>query len=170
MSRTTNNATINNAITTMKASDAKRQLRECASFIDYSNNDYSALSKEQKTLVDAFEKALNTENYHIVLKDTTSCVMFIVDEHNNTVFNVYDTFRIQFTTSQAKKYKSELLKNKQFATLMYKQNEFISAKSKDISNFIELVHYCYKAIDASEKSASKHTSASKKEQAQVANK
>lgn len=171
MTKNNSNVTTNNVLSTMKMSDIKKSLRESASMIDYEYNDYSLLDKEHKQVVDAIESALSIENkYSVVLKDTTSCVLFVVDEHEHTVFNVYDTFRIQFTTAQAKKYKSELLKDKRFYTHVYKNNEFISAKSKDINDFIDLCKYCYKAIETSEKSASKRTSASKKEQAQVVNK
>ena len=167
MSKTTNNATINSVLASAKLSAIRKACNNVASL---SNN----ASKDDKTLVSALVNAIQDERHIVELRDTTSCIMFIRDEHNNVLFNVYDTFRIQFTTQQAQKYKKELLKDERFYTFDYKQKQFISAKSKDISDFIDLCKYCYKAIDASEKtSATKKdtsTSATKKEQLQVANK
>lgn len=174
MKKTTNNATINNALATMKTNEIKRVLRECASLQDTLATDFDAkyfmCDDEHKIILKELLSQIQDEKHVIELRDTTSCILFVRDEHNNVLFNVYDTFRIQFTTVQAKKYATELLKDERFYTFNYKQKEFISAKSKDINDFIDLCKYCYKAIDASEKASAKTTSATKKAQVKVSNK
>lgn len=146
MSTTTNN----NALANVKLSALKKSCNLVASLA-------KDASKEDTVIVNALINAIQDEKHIVELRDTTSCVMFIRDEHKNVLFNVYDTFRIQFTTQQAKKYANELLKDERFYTFTYKQKDFISAKSKDISDFIDLCKYCYKAIDASEKTSAKAT-------------
>ena len=145
---------MNKNTTTVKMSEVKKACNLVASLVDDA-------SKEDKAIVKNLIDAIQDEKHKIELRDTTNCIMFVRDEHNNVLFNVYDNFRIQFTTQQAKKYASELLKDDRFYTFTYKQKEFISAKSKDINDFIDLCKYCYKAIDASEKAT---TTATKQEQ------
>lgn len=160
MKKTENNVTINNTLSNVKLSALKKSCNLVASLA-------SDASKEDTALVNALINAIQDEKHIVELRDTTSCIMFIRDEHNNVLFNVYDSFRIQFTTIQAKKYEKELLKDSRFYTFDYKQKTFISAKSKDVNDFIDLCKYCYKAIDASEKASAKTTSATKKAQAQA---
>ena len=143
-----------NTTTTVKMSEVKKACNLVASLVDDA-------SKEDKATVKNLIDAIQDEKHIVELRNTTNCILFVRDEHSNVLFNVYDTFRLQFTTQQAKKYKSELLKDDRFYTFTYKQKEFISAKSKDINDFIDLCKYCYKAIDASEKAS---TTVTKQEQ------
>lgn len=154
MKKTENNATINNALANVKLSALKKSCNLVATLAQDA-------SKEDTTIVNALLNEIQDAKHIVELRDTTNCIMFVRDEHNNVLFNVYDTFRLQFTTQQAKKYASELLKDSRFYTFDYKQKQFISAKSKDINDFIDLCKYCYKAIDASEKAT---TTATKQEQ------
>lgn len=152
--------TTNNVLDNVKLSTLKKSCNLVATLA-------KDASKEDATIVNALLNEIQDEKHIVELRDTTSCIMFVRDEYNNVLFNVYDTFRIQFTTTQAKKYASELLKDSRFYTFDYKQKQFISAKSKDVNDFIDLCKYCYKAIDASEKASAKTTSATKKAQAQA---
>ena len=158
MNKKTNNATINNVLVDVKLSALKKSCKFVASLKD-------TASKEDTTLVNALLNEIQDAKHIVELRDTTSCVLFVRDEHNNVLFNVYDTFRIQFTTQQAKKYANELLKDSRFYTFDYNQKQFISAKSKDVNDFIDLCKYCYKAIDTSEKATTK-TKATATEKAQ----
>lgn len=115
------------------------------------------LQELNETIVDAIESELNNEKFHIELRDTTSCIMFIRDVNNNVVFNVYDNFRLQFTKVNADKYESELLKDERFYTFTYKNQRFISAKAKDTNDFINLCKYAYKCIENYQKALAKAT-------------
>ena len=143
-----------NTTTVVKMSEVKKACNLVASLVDDA-------SKEDKAIVKNLIDAIQDDKHIVELRNTTNCIMFVRDEHKNVLFNVYDSFRIQFTTQQAKKYKDALLKDDRFYTFTYKQKEFISAKSKDINDFIDLCKYCYKAIDTSEKAT---TTATKQEQ------
>ena len=155
MSKTTKKETTNNSIFNLSLKDYKIKLQEC-----------------DNETVNETEKALNTKNFHIELRDTTSCIMFVRDANNHTVFNVYDNFRIQFTKVNADKYEKELLKDNRFYTHIYKHERFISAKAKDVKDFINLCEYCYKCIAQYEKetvkATEKTTKAQKKEVAKQA--
>lgn len=101
--------------------------------------------RDEKT-VKRLERALNTKEFHIEIKDTTACTLFVLDKNENTVFNVYDLFRIQFTTKQAQKYRDKLLADNRFFEHIYKNKSFISAYAVDEKSFIELCKFCYKVV------------------------
>lgn len=127
------------AIEAMKMSDVRKACNMFASLA-------TDADAETRRIASEIEKRLNTDNMHVVFKDTTSCVLFVVDANNNTVFNVYDTFRIQFTTKQVAKYRDALLANEKFAVRMYKQKEFIEARSASMKEFFENARFAYDVV------------------------
>lgn len=159
--------TENNTTSTIKLSALKNACRNVASF----DNDITQVSKEDATLVKQLIKDVEKDNFKIVCKDTTLCSFFIVDNNKNTVCNVYDTMRIQFTTTQAKKYKELLFKDskKRFYTQTYHKNEFISCKCTTYDELIDAFKFIYEKVYTVQ-STEKTTSATKKAQNNVVNK
>lgn len=94
-------------------------------------------------LVNELTSAIQHDDFHVVCKDTTSCALFIVDNNKNTVCNVYDCLRIQFTTVQARKYRDALLTDSRFYTHLYKNNEFISCKCSTYDDFVSAMQFVY---------------------------
>lgn len=122
----------------------------------------TALQLRDEQTVKRITKALTTKEYHIEIKDTTACVLFVLDKNNNTVFNVYDLFRIQFTTKQAQKYSDKLLADNRFFEHTYKNKTFISAYAVDEKSFIELCKFCYKVVTESQVTTVKKTEQTEK--------
>lgn len=119
-----------------KLSAYKNACRECASLHDLA-------SDIAKSLVNELTSAIQHDDFHVVCKDTTACALFIVDDNNNTVCNVYDCMRIQFTTVQARKHKDALLSDSRFYAHLYKNNEFISCKCSTFDEFVSAMQYVY---------------------------
>ena len=116
----------------------KNACRMCASLAD-------SASDSDKALVKQIRDAIQHDDFIVVCKDTTACALFIVDNNKNTVCNVYDCLRIQFTTVQARKYKDTLLADseKRFYTHVYKNNEFISCKCDSFDSFVSAMNFVY---------------------------
>ena len=123
---------------TVKLSAVKTACRMIASLA-------SLASAEAKAIVAKLKADIEHDDFLVVCKDTTSCALFIVDNNKNTVCNVYDCLRIQFTTVQARKYKEALLadKQKRFYTHVYKNNEFISCKCSTYDEFVSAMQFVY---------------------------
>ena len=130
------------------------------------NRTLSELKNDLQTLeestVNALESVLNNEKYHVEISESNS-IMMTKDTNNNTLFSVYDNFRVQFTKMNADKYESELLKDERFYTHMYKNKRFISAKAKDTKDFIDICLYCYKVADKYAENVKKATVTKKSE-------
>lgn len=111
------------------------------------------IDADNKKLVHQLIADVARDDFHVVCKDTTSCALFIVDNNKNTVCNVYDCMRIQFTTVQARKYKNALLADSRFYTHLYKNNEFISCKCATYSDFVSAMQYVYSVYINSKQTA-----------------
>ena len=120
----------------VKLSAYKTACRMCASLAN-------SASDNDKALVKQIREAIQHDDFIVVCKDTTACALFIVDNNKNTVCNVYDCLRIQFTTVQARKYKDALLADSRFYTHLYKNNEFISCKCDSFDSFVSAMNYVY---------------------------
>lgn len=126
----------------VKLSDYKNACRVRAYLLRTANS-IKELSDDEKRLTDEIVSKVQRDDFTVVFKDSTSCALFIVDANKNTVCNVYDCMRIQFTTQQARKYHDALLADKRFYTHYYKQNEFISCKCSSIEEFYNAMQYVY---------------------------
>lgn len=129
-----------------KLSAYKTACRNVASLADNA-------SAEDKKLAFKLASAVETEDFNVVFKDTTACALFIVDDNKNTVCNVYDCMRIQFTTVQARKYKDALLADSRFYTHIYKNNEFISCKCSTFDEFVSAMQYVNKVYKEAKQTA-----------------
>lgn len=141
MSTTTNKNTTTSSI---KLSDVKKACRNVASF----NNDLSLASADDAKIVKQLKKDIEHKNFNVVCKDSTSCAFFIVDDNKNTVCNVYDTLRIQFTTVQAKKYRDALMNDskKRFYEHIYHNNAFISCKCSTYAELLDAFNFIYNNV------------------------
>ena len=143
----------------VKLSAYKTACRNVASLSDSASDDDKKLSRQ---LVDAIQH----DDFNVVLKDTTACCLFIVDDNKNTVCNVYDCLRIQFTTVQARKYHDALLADseKRFFTHVYKNNEFISCKCSDFDSFVSAMNFVYSVYTDSKKQSATATETASSQQ------
>ena len=127
-----------------KLSAYKNACRMYASLNESADADSIALVNELKS-------AIQHDDFNVVCKDTTACALFIVDDNKNTVCNVYDCLRIQFTTVQARKYRDALLTDSRFFTHLYKNNEFISCKCSTFDDFVSAMNFVYSVYVDSKK-------------------
>lgn len=165
MSTTTNkntnkNTTTNKNTNTIKLSDVKKACRNVASF----NNDLTLASADDAKIVKQLKKDIEHKNFNVVCKDSTSCAFFIVDDNKNTVCNVYDTLRIQFTTVQAKKYRDALMKDSKnrFYEHIYHNNAFISCKCSTYTELLDAFTFIYNNVYNVKATVTENTTQAKK--------